>query len=1009
MASSISVPHHPSSNQKGLSQISDHNNSHDRVIAPTTIEATTVQDEKSDWTDDEDENDDRGQEPGLEAMTKKKGLFFRKGFRFSRNTSSNNSTSSLGSFLSTQSARFLNNKTPSKTLPTPATTAPATASSSSSSSFLPKKKKQKSKKMSIVAPVPAPVPQCPRMGGEYEEVFDHGHNISVPIVPQTSYSSPRAAVSPTPPICQLDHIVVDVNSKGQELRLPMTVCIRSLPPPPLSPPPPRPAEADDDEDDEDDEDEDEFGMNAQRNEAYAQTRLRALREHQMVLVELMTVLMERERLAGQGSKDPRRSTRLMYSGKRSNNTTTVGSPTPSERYSLMSTTLISPDDLILLNTENALEETRVSSGRREENDGGKESSLTPCKCQLRRIRRRQKREEAARAYLTMVLDLWQMDQNMCHWLSRYIRTIRRVHRSLAYIQNCVALSKPWPEAIEKEDELLHGDDNALDCDPAKGGVTMDELERVGILQTNLLNRIFSRPKVPAASASATSVAASVDRFGADSETVLPKEDERQRMETITRLDRERQKQQPQNELNISTTSRLRRSIRIPRSRSRKSTATPSPLNTPTVNIPVPSVNSTFVASLSTPAQTVPSVSVVGSLPSLETGSIAGLALSKPLPPLPPITASAAATKPFPDPAFVALGDESSSCCMVTRSSSPYPSPSIPSSPSMPVLVPLVIQSSTTSIGSSTSLKNSAAAVDSPPAVLSPPGLIVTSPTIVRRGKSKKLRNGLPFSSFSRRHPTLRRYHQQQVLFPTPTMRSQLGGSSGGLGESCSSVALARESSFPLSELELSVLVGHHLQTLHAANRFLEEFNLQSENASSVMTQFWRAKEVYERWLALFSRKKRQSAAASSSLPQQQQYQQEHLQQQWLRRRQERLSLQHQQLQEKQAQQQLKVQQHQLKLLQQYRELQEQQLQEQIQQQHLQHLQQQQQQQQQGGLARRFTRRSRRATLMATKNTHGGSRSSRSTIMTTTTTTTTASRRARQKPSKTNMTLETKQK
>ena len=811
---------------------------------------------------------------------------------------------------------------------------------------------------------------------------------------------------------------MDINSKGKELCLPLTVCIQSLPPPPLSSPPPRPGQVDNNEED-DDDDEDEFGMDAKRNEVYAQTRLRALREHQMVLVELMTLLMERELFASHGSRDPRRSTR---SGKRLSNAATVGSPTPSERYSLMSTTLISSDDLILLNSEIFQEDARVLDGNPGGGEGRKggalPSSLSPCKCQLRRIRRRQKREEAARVYLAMVLDLWQLDQNMCHWLSRYIRTIRRVHRSLEYIKSCVALSKAGSGTTDEEERPLREGDLVSDCDLAKGSVTMDELERVGILQTNLLNRIFPRSKAAATTAATVTAAnAAAERFGVDSETVLPQEDERQRVETIARQDRRRQQQlQDDGTLpNASTSSRLRRSIRIPRSRSRKLTSTtPTTMVTPTVDIPVPVMSPAFT-SPSTAIQTTPPASLAADpLPSPEAASFA---FSKPLPPLPPVIASSAAAAPFSHSAFVTLDDESSPWCMITRSPSPSPSPSISSSPSewqlppMPALVPLVIQSptaATTDVESSASSKDAATLTADTPAALSPPGLIVTSPTIVRRGKSKKLRNGLPFSSSNRWRPTLRRYHQQQILFPTPTMRSQFGG---GLGDSSSSEALTKEGSSPLSEIELSVLVGHHLQTLHAAHRFLDEFNQQSRNASSVMAQFWRAKEVYEQWLALFSRKKRQSSQTPSLLQQQQQQQQQHdhLQQQWQRRRQERLSLQHQQLQEKQAQQQLRVQQHQVKLLQQYRELQEQQLQEQILQQHLQHLRQQQQQQhQQGGLARRFTRRYRRATLMATKNIHGGTRSSRSTIMTTkTSTTTTATRRTRQKPFKTNMTSETK--
>ncbi|KAF9966943.1 hypothetical protein BGZ70_000685 [Mortierella alpina] len=41
-----------------------------------------------------------------------------------------------------------------------------------------------------------------------------------------------------------------------------------------------------------------------------------------------------------------------------------------------------------------------------------------------------KREAAAQEYQKALLDLWQADNSLCHWLTRYIRTARRVSRNL---------------------------------------------------------------------------------------------------------------------------------------------------------------------------------------------------------------------------------------------------------------------------------------------------------------------------------------------------------------------------------------------------------------------------------------------------------------------------------------------------------------------------------------------------------------------------------------------------
>ncbi|KAG0057577.1 hypothetical protein BGZ83_008159 [Gryganskiella cystojenkinii] len=255
-----------------------------------------------------------------------------------------------------------------------------------------------------------------------------------------------------------------------------------------------------------------------------------------------------------------------------------------------------------------------------------------------------------------------------------------------------------------------------------------------------------------------------------------------------------------------------------------------------------------------------------------------------------------------------------------------------------------------------------------------PVLLLTSPTIVHRGKS--IRNSKRRNTTSRRS---QRRHQQQILLApnsNPIAIALLKQNSADRqdGEWVEEGVVTEE----MSELELAVLLGAHLQTLRKANQFLEEFDRQALASQQGMDQFTRAKEVYERWLALFlssstttSHSKATTGPRSSSLPIYRRRptirhatQVQYLQEQKLLQQQQRYHLQLKQLRplppvpttEKRKSQHIRLlqQQQQLAMLQQYREQQELDLQFRTQQQHV----------RQKSLARRHTRRSGHRTTVS---------------------------------------------
>ncbi|KAF9955142.1 hypothetical protein BGZ72_003987 [Mortierella alpina] len=119
-----------------------------------------------------------------------------------------------------------------------------------------------------------------------------------------------------------------------------------------------------------------FGHNAKRNEKYARIRLAALREHQQALVSLLSNLLETENRYREQHQHLQQAVASGHSGDRPN-----------------------------LDAQNIHIEAHQTS-------------------------RQHQREAAAQEYQKALLDLWQADNSLCHWLIRYIRTARRVSRNL---------------------------------------------------------------------------------------------------------------------------------------------------------------------------------------------------------------------------------------------------------------------------------------------------------------------------------------------------------------------------------------------------------------------------------------------------------------------------------------------------------------------------------------------------------------------------------------------------
>ncbi|KAF9986480.1 hypothetical protein BGZ75_001783 [Mortierella antarctica] len=70
--------------------------------------------------------------------------------------------------------------------------------------------------------------------------------------------------------------------------------------------------------------------------------------------------------------------------------------------------------------------------------------------------RHHKREVAAHEYQKALLDLWQADNSLCHWLIRYIRTARRVSRNLdlMLLDSSAACAIGSPVSLDKNKSTI---------------------------------------------------------------------------------------------------------------------------------------------------------------------------------------------------------------------------------------------------------------------------------------------------------------------------------------------------------------------------------------------------------------------------------------------------------------------------------------------------------------------------------------------------------------------------
>ncbi|KAF8945813.1 hypothetical protein BGZ47_001890 [Haplosporangium gracile] len=232
---------------------------------------------------------------------------------------------------------------------------------------------------------------------------------------------------------------------------------------------------------------DSFGCNAKRNEKYARTRLVALREHQQVLVGLLGDLLaldQQRREQQPAFKDP------AHSVKKATVTAASRKNTPAS---------VSASQAAVLTTSSSKDQKEAETAA----EAGCE-----CNCQNRRRHQIQKHDSAIRAYQRTILDLWQTDESLCHWLSRYIRTTRHIDRRLDYMLAAMAednrnsnstttalASSPssfeYPVALSMTQKIGNrgrgiGAETS-GTDRPGSGVSNPELERMGILQSRLLS------------------------------------------------------------------------------------------------------------------------------------------------------------------------------------------------------------------------------------------------------------------------------------------------------------------------------------------------------------------------------------------------------------------------------------------------------------------------------------------------------------------------------------------
>ncbi|KAF9202206.1 hypothetical protein BGZ49_007600 [Haplosporangium sp. Z 27] len=148
-----------------------------------------------------------------------------------------------------------------------------------------------------------------------------------------------------------------------------------------------------------------IGLNIKRNEAYANIRLLALREHQRSLVQLLGDLLDVENLYRQNQIQVQNQSRNRY---------------------------LPACPLAALNQPESCQ-CDCSPG----------TSTTPAiKPVIDHFQQLQSHELVVNGFKKAIIDLWQVDQNMCYWLGRYIRMARRIGRSLDFMLAEVRETRP---------------------------------------------------------------------------------------------------------------------------------------------------------------------------------------------------------------------------------------------------------------------------------------------------------------------------------------------------------------------------------------------------------------------------------------------------------------------------------------------------------------------------------------------------------------------------------------
>ncbi|KAF9580061.1 hypothetical protein BGW38_003439 [Lunasporangiospora selenospora] len=177
-----------------------------------------------------------------------------------------------------------------------------------------------------------------------------------------------------------------------------------------------------DEDTDEENEESLLHQNAVANELYARQRLRALRRHQSTLVRLLGDLLERERdfLCSENQFRCYLDLVAQTQSRR------LKQAFVQERMDQFAARYLRDHrDAIQLTRSRPLR-SKACTSTENKNEGGRwwcerccqqgESVMTP----------EEKRREAVCIYQGAIVNLWEADQKMCYWLSRYMRTTRRI-------------------------------------------------------------------------------------------------------------------------------------------------------------------------------------------------------------------------------------------------------------------------------------------------------------------------------------------------------------------------------------------------------------------------------------------------------------------------------------------------------------------------------------------------------------------------------------------------------